>query len=336
MDESVLIVGPAGDLHSMAVADTVRRNHRLAVHHLDMQRFPAPARASFSCIHGREERRWTDSPASLDFETIRSVWWRRPHPPVVPRLFSGADHGQFMQTECEHFLQGLLWSQRCLWVNDPMNNLRASRKIVQLSKAVEHGLAVPATLVTNDAPEALAFIRSLPGRAIFKRTGSGPGPASKTSFVTEDIQERLDSITDCPTTFQEYIEGRCDVRVVWIGGELWPISIDSQAGTSPEDCRFDNSVAFQSCTLPASVRDGLARLMTDLGLVFGAIDLRLGVNGEYYFLEVNPAGQFAYLELKTGIPLISALAALLAAGKRTPEDRPNTTLQRLVALSRDR
>jgi len=315
MDECVLIVSPSGDLHAMAVAEALRRDHRIAVHRLDMQCFPESARLTFSCIQGREKRRWINSTENLDFENVRSVWWRRPQPPAVPRLFTGVDHGQFMQTESEHFLQGLLWSKRCLWVNDPMNNLRASRKVVQLSKAVEHGLAVPATLITNDAQEARAFLRSLQGRVIFKRTGSGPGPASKTSFVTADVLERIDAIADCPTTFQEYIEARCDIRAVWIAGELWPISIDSQAGLSPEDCRFDNSVDFQPCELPVHVRDGLARLMNDLGLIFGAIDLRLGLDGEYYFLEVNPAGQFAYLEAKTGTPLISAVASLLAAGK---------------------
>ena len=55
--------------------------------------------------------------------------------------------------------------------------------------------------------------------------------------------------------------------------------------------------------------------IVDLGLVFGAIDLRLGVDGRYYFLEVNPAGQFVYLELKTGLPLIAALASVLARGR---------------------
>ena len=315
MDDSVLIIGPPNDLHTLAVADSVQRNHRLRVYQLDLQRFPAAALASFSVIGGREGRRWTEAATSFDVDSVRSVWWRRPLPPTIPRLYSGADHSPFIQTESDHFLHGLLWSRRCLWVNDPMNNLRASRKIVQLSKAAEHGLAVPDTLITNDAAEALAFVRSLSGRAVFKRVGSGPGPATKTSFVTPDVEARLETIADCPTTFQEYIEAQCDLRVVWIDGEMWPVSIDSQAGTSPEDCRFDNSVTFKLWALPPSVHDGLTRLMTDLGLVFGAIDLRLGVDGQYYFLEVNPAGQFVYLELKTGIPLIAALASVLASGR---------------------
>src|SRR3954471_17060833 len=98
----LLIVSPPGDLHGIAVADALRKGHGLAVHHLDTQCFPGSARATYSCIDGREERRWIDSTARLGFENIRSVWWRRPQPPEVPRLFTGVDRGLFMQTESEH------------------------------------------------------------------------------------------------------------------------------------------------------------------------------------------------------------------------------------------
>jgi glutathione synthase/RimK-type ligase-like ATP-grasp enzyme len=54
--------------------------------------------------------------------------------------------------------------------------------------------------------------------------------------------------------------------------------------------------------------------MRRLGLVYGAIDLRLTGDGRYVFLEINPAGQFRYVEEQTGQPLAAALAARLAAG----------------------
>jgi hypothetical protein len=54
--------------------------------------------------------------------------------------------------------------------------------------------------------------------------------------------------------------------------------------------------------------------MGTLGLSFGVLDLRVGLDGEYYFLEVNPQGQFAYLEIKTGLPIFTSLANLLVYG----------------------
>jgi hypothetical protein len=169
-------------------------------------------------------------------------------------------------------------------------------------------------VITNDPAEALDFIQGLQGRAILKRVGAGPGPASRTRLVTPEILERLDAIVDCPTTFQAYIEAQLDLRVIWIDGDLWAVAIDSQAGSSPEDCRFDNSVDFKPYHLPQTVAEALNVLMSELGLTYGAIDLRVGRDGEHYFLEVNPGGQFVYLELKTGLPLTSALASVLARG----------------------
>jgi D-alanine-D-alanine ligase-like ATP-grasp enzyme len=52
--------------------------------------------------------------------------------------------------------------------------------------------------------------------------------------------------------------------------------------------------------------------MSTLGLAYGAIDFRVDPGGQIYFLEVNPAGQFLYLQARVDIPIVEALAALLA------------------------
>jgi glutathione synthase/RimK-type ligase-like ATP-grasp enzyme len=54
--------------------------------------------------------------------------------------------------------------------------------------------------------------------------------------------------------------------------------------------------------------------MRRLGLIYGAIDLRLAKDGRYVFLEINPAGQFLYVEQQSSQPIAAALAARLAAG----------------------
>jgi hypothetical protein len=51
--------------------------------------------------------------------------------------------------------------------------------------------------------------------------------------------------------------------------------------------------------------------MKRLGLVYGAIDLRLTPEGRYIFLEINPAGQFLHIEYATGQPIAAALAQSL-------------------------
>jgi glutathione synthase/RimK-type ligase-like ATP-grasp enzyme len=60
--------------------------------------------------------------------------------------------------------------------------------------------------------------------------------------------------------------------------------------------------------------------MRRLGLEYGAIDLRLTPDGEYVFFEVNPAGQFLFVEHACGLPISAALAARLAAGREGSVD----------------
>ena len=60
------------------------------------------------------------------------------------------------------------------------------------------------------------------------------------------------------------------------------------------------------------VSAALFQVMNELGLLFGTIDLKLTHSNEYVFFEVNPQGQFLYIEILTGQPISDAVAALLA------------------------
>jgi hypothetical protein len=42
------------------------------------------------------------------------------------------------------------------------------------------------------------------------------------------------------------------------------------------------------------------------------LDLQLDRDGRYWFLEVNPQGQFVYLELKSQVPFVEPFAGFLA------------------------
>ena len=52
--------------------------------------------------------------------------------------------------------------------------------------------------------------------------------------------------------------------------------------------------------------------MTLLGLRFGAFDFLVCPDG-WVFLEVNPNGQWAWIETATGLPIASTIADALTA-----------------------
>jgi glutathione synthase/RimK-type ligase-like ATP-grasp enzyme len=74
---------------------------------------------------------------------------------------------------------------------------------------------------------------------------------------------------------------------------------------APEDCRW------QKAQLPAEVASGLKALMSELGLVFGAVDLICTPSDEYVFLEVNPGGEWGMLERDLDLPISEAIAEAL-------------------------
>ncbi|WP_245547250.1 hypothetical protein [Nocardia brevicatena] len=300
------------DLHATALAVTLREQHRVNPLRFDLRDFPAAA-GSFRL----DALGTTRSLSHLDgLDEVQAVWWRRPHPSRVP-LGIRADDDAYRQAECDGFIQGLLWSIPALWVNDPGHDRTAHRKIVQLETASRAGFAIPETLITNDPVLARDFIESRPGTVVYKRTGTSRAEFTETRIVGAADLDHLDGIRSAPTTFQDFVDARCDLRVVWVDGVAWTVRIDSQAGAGRVDSRLDTSVDFTPARLPASVSKSLTTLMGALGLEFGVLDLRLGTDGEYYFLEVNPQGQFAYLEIKTGLPLFTSLGNLLVRGDGT-------------------
>jgi len=63
--------------------------------------------------------------------------------------------------------------------------------------------------------------------------------------------------------------------------------------------------------LPASVKNLLLEFMHRLHLAYGAIDMRLTPGGEFYFLEVNTAGEWQFLGEKTELKITDAFADFL-------------------------
>jgi glutathione synthase/RimK-type ligase-like ATP-grasp enzyme len=70
--------------------------------------------------------------------------------------------------------------------------------------------------------------------------------------------------------------------------------------------------SYELHQLPQEVESQCVHLTRALGLAFGAIDLILTPQGEYVFLEINPNGQWAWLQqVIPSLPLREALADLL-------------------------
>ena len=309
----ILAVSHPGDDHAAAVLAALQRAGHPAVL-VDTARFPSEAAltqrfgggdgAGYSLrIGGRR----------VDLEACRVGWWRRPQPFTLHEGLA-ADVASFAYTECHEAVAGLWPALHLTWVNPPELDEVAHHKPYQLAVAGEVGLPIPRTLITNDPDEARAFAEELgPERTVYKTFLATEEHWRETRVLRPVELGLLDRVRLAPVIFQEYVPAVCDIRVTAIGERLFATAISAPEGGYEFDYRMEmDSARFEPTELPAETAAGLRALMERLGLVYGAIDLRRTPDGEHVFLEVNPAGEWRFVEEKSGQPLTEAMAELLA------------------------
>jgi len=241
-----------------------------------------------------------------------AVWWRRPQAPVLDAIGDvdvlGFTHGEWYEA-----LNGIYQLLDCPWLNDPIRNEVASRKALQLKVAAELGLRIPRTLMTSDADAALRFVeREGLGNVIYKSFASTHQVWRETRKLRADDLAMFDSLKLAPVIFQEHIPAAADVRVTIVGDQVFPLEIDARRSDYDVDFRVDmGHAATRAATIPDEVEKRLRRMMERFGLAYGAVDLRRTPDGDYVFLEINPAGEFLFAEVHGQFPITDAVAGWL-------------------------
>ncbi len=309
----ILIISHLQDMHCMAVGQALqKRGHEPVL--LDLSRFPQLSEIELG--YGKQRSRtmrlrdeqWGDT----DLGECRAAWWRRPQPFGIPAEVTDPTHRAFAATEAREVFGGLWGLLDAVWVNDPHRDDLAHRKAYQLRVAESVGLEVPETVITNAPEAAREFIGSQNSHgAVFKAFNGTPQAWRETRLVKQAELERLDLVRLAPVIFQEYIDG-VDLRITVIGDKIFPAEIDLNGGDYSVDFRMNyDRIRIRPATLPPAIEEGIHGLMQKLGLIYGAIDFRRKANGDHVFLEINPAGQWLFIEDQTGQPITQTLADTL-------------------------
>jgi glutathione synthase/RimK-type ligase-like ATP-grasp enzyme len=229
----------------------------------------------------------------------------------------------FVLSEMAQALGGVLDALPCSWVNPRSADEAAHHKPLQWAVAEQVGLKVPRTLVTTRPEAARAFVEGIGvGRVVFKAFLAMADAWRETRVVTQEDLGRLDLVRYAPVIFQEYVEG-VDLRITVVGDRVFAAEIDARGTAYPFDMRVVvGESKVRPVELPPDVHAGLLRLQRRLGLVYGAIDMRRTTGGEYLFFEVNPAGQWLFVEQRTGLPISRAVAEHLARLDAEPPKGP--------------
>jgi ATP-grasp ribosomal peptide maturase len=308
---AILILTGRDDLTADAVVEELAKRGENVVR-FDTADFPTTSRLAVSLTRDG----WTGTLANsrtLHMKSVKSVWWRRPNEFRMPDEWT--DHARALAvSEARSGLLGVLGSLPVRWINHPANDAAANYKPRQLAVAARSGLDVPKTVITSDPEHAREFIGS--GHVIYKGLGGGIlGPNGSRKFLPVSLvsaDEVDDGVTATAHLFQENIEKAYEVRLTVIGDRMFPVAIHADSEAAKLDWRTDyRSLTYEPVELPEEVRKGVRRLMDELNLYFGALDFAVTPDGCWKFFEVNPNGQWHWIAVKAGIPLIEAMADAL-------------------------
>jgi glutathione synthase/RimK-type ligase-like ATP-grasp enzyme len=258
----------------------------------------------------------------LELHADTRVWLRHPKTPRVTLTGSGSqDVARFIARQYKSALH-TLYSLPCQWMNDASSAARLeSNKPLQQMLAAGAGLRSIPTLCTDDPASFLHFANSAPADVAVKAcepwwTDLLDGDATVGTFTRRltklEARDLAESVRHAPVLVQPYVEKQHELRVTVVGSKLFTCRIDSQASPiSAVDWRhydFDK-VQHEAIELEPELADRILDLTSNqCRLVFAAIDLIVGRDGHTYFVEVNPSGQYGWLEGMAGLKISEAIA----------------------------
>lgn len=252
---------------------------------------------------------------TIDLSKVGSIWWQWDVPCGFPPELQGEER-RFAEAELHLALNALMTVGDYFWINFPARENLAKSKPAQLFVANKLGLAIPETLVSNNPDEVRRFIAKSKTEIVYKGLSQPhmvPGTALFTGLLTKETLANLDLIRLTPGIFQERVEKAYELRVTVVGSKIFPVKIDLQKN---RDAQLDwrralHDVAYEAVDLPREIEEKIFAFMRTFGLFYGAFDFIVTPEGRFVFLEINPSGQYMWLECAADLGITTALADAL-------------------------
>lgn len=288
---------------------------------------------------------------TIRLQDLEAVWYRKGRHWLCDQFFpvTVADHDRF-SAYLNHKLQAeeaVLSDYLHYLIENTVPTLGSGlkgdlNKLLVLRAAKEVGLLLPAFYITNHRAGVNQAFRQSPdlitkplsdGLYFFEEKQAGTGYFSYTEKldpeVTADMPERIS-----PSFLQTNIHKKFEVRVFFLEDTCYSMAILSQSDEQTKvDFRKYNEHKpnrYLPFVLPADIDKKIKDLFRKVGLNTGSVDLLVDQQEDYYFLEINPVGQFGmvsapcnyFLEKQVALNLIQHATDYRA--NRDLQNRSNT------------
>lgn len=311
----ILIVGAYVDPHITSVTNHLEE---LQAEYIILDRFDYKNSSSYSIKFA--ENAVLHLGAGQHSSHITSVWWRQKPPFIVPNESVSEYYDSiFSNQEWNHVHKYLEYKLSGIFsINDPITTLPVHNKLYQLEIANSLGFKTPRTIFTNNPNKVIDFIEEVePCKTIFKTLTAYMNPTGNLTYTTvvdkSMVKAKNDSITIAPGIYQEYINKKFELRITIVGSDVFAVKILAPVESSSViDWRSSISKdIYEDYQLTEALQSQILELHLRFGLVYGAYDFIIDDQDNLVFLEVNPSGQWLWLERRLNHPISKKIAQIL-------------------------
>ena len=251
----------------------------------------------------------------INKDLIGNVWIRRGFPNFIPNIIkenyaNKIFFSSYIINEIQTYIIYLEYKLRqckgIKMIGSYKNEILENNKLINLEIAKKIGFIIPPSIVTNNKEELKVFFNNhnkkiitkdlkvpvniLLKNKVFQSTG--------VKMITEKMLDKLNE-DFAPIYAQSYIEKKYEVRVFVFCDKLYPMAIFSQNDKQTTiDYRNYNDAKPNRCipmVLPSEIEKKIFDFMKQTDMNTGSIDFIVTKNNEFYFLEINPMGQFHWV-----------------------------------------
>jgi hypothetical protein len=250
-------------------------------------------------------------------QDVKVIWNRRPGKPFDNLNTSEKPSRatiKFINNQWYSWLEVLLLLPDVTWFNHPHANDTMESKVRQLFLAKEIGFNIPNTLISNDFSQIHQFFHEQKNRIIAKALYSPLiEEENQDYFIFCNVINKLpyadkDEFKISPTIFQQALLPKIDYRVTVVKDTVLSVKVTDygQKGVTYDWRTIKEDIVFTLVELPGEIESLCKNYVSKCGLLFGAIDL-VEYDGTFYFLEVNPNGEWGWLQKPNGLPIAETI-----------------------------
>ncbi|QDI04358.1 hypothetical protein E4A48_12220 [Xanthomonas cerealis pv. cerealis] len=191
-------------------------------------------------------------------------------------------------------------------MNSPSSAIRADNKMLQLRAASEVGLSPPKSYFGSSIDRVKEIFGNTnklvikPFEPFSWRYADGRTRCAFASRASISLLDNYEAgtVLAAPAIFQEEIVKDFDIRAFVFGDQIHAYKIYQTSGRldSREDLTDSNVTTISKMDLPLEVQEKVGLLMSKMGVEVACMDLVPDRNGEYHFLDLNPSGNWLFLE----------------------------------------